>query len=147
VDSVLAGTPSVAIARDVKNTEAEIDLPYLLERTPEAVDRALDGLGRIGAIVRSMKEFARADQKEMVSADLNQAIVSTLTVARNEYKYVADTETDLGELPGILCHIGEINQVILNLIVNAAHAIADVVKDSGRRVGSRSAPDATATMW
>jgi signal transduction histidine kinase len=92
----------------------------------------LEGLGRIATIVRSMKEFAHPDQTEKVPADLNQAIRSTLVIANNEYRYVAELATHLGELPLVECRLGEINQVILNLIVNATHAIADVVKDTGR---------------
>jgi len=72
-----------------------------------------------------MKAFAHPDQDSKVAVDLNQAVSSTLTIARNEYKYVADVETDLGELPLVTCHVGEINQAVLNLIVNAAHAIHD----------------------
>jgi signal transduction histidine kinase len=75
-----------------------------------------------------MKEFAHPDQKEMSAANINQAIQSTLTIARNEYKYVADVETEFGDLPPVRCLLGDINQVILNLIVNAAHAIEDTVK-------------------
>jgi two-component system NtrC family sensor kinase len=91
----------------------------------------LEGLERIATIVRSMKEFAHPDQAAMTLADLNQAIKSTLVIAHNEYKYVASVETDFGELPPVPCYLGEINQVVLNLLVNAAHAISDVVKDSG----------------
>jgi two-component system, NtrC family, sensor kinase len=63
---------------------------------PKALDRSLEGLKRVTVIVRSMKEFAHPDQKEMSAANLNQAILSTLTILRNEYKYVADVETELG---------------------------------------------------
>ena len=79
-----------------------------------------------------MKEFSHPDQREKTSADLNQALQSTLIIARNEYKYVANLETDFGDLPPILCHVGDLNQVFLNLIVNAAHAIADVVGNEGQ---------------
>ena len=77
----------------------------------------------------------------MALVDINQAIGSTLVIATNEYKYVADLETDFGQLPPVNCYAGEINQVILNLIVNAAHAIEDVVRgtqNKGRiRVSTR----------
>jgi two-component system, NtrC family, sensor kinase len=62
---------------------------------------------------------------------LTQAIRGTLVIAHNEYKYLAEMSTEFGDLPLVPCYLGEINQVILNLIVNAAHAISDVVKDSG----------------
>ena len=73
----------------------DADLDYLIEHVPRRLDRSLDGLGRVAAIVRSMKEFAHPDRKEMAPVDLNQAIHSTLIIARNEYKYVADVETRL----------------------------------------------------
>ena len=113
--------------------EAEIsaDLDYILENAPLAIESSIEGLGRIATIVRSMKEFAHPDQAVKQPADLNQAIRSTLVVAHNEYKYVAQIDAQLGDLPLVPCHLGEINQVILNLLVNASHAIADVVKDTG----------------
>jgi len=109
--------------------EQEADLPYLVTRLPSAIERALEGLSRIATIVRSMKVFAHPDQRQMAPVDLNQAVQSTLTVASNEYKYVAELETDFGELPQVTCHAGEVNQAVLNLIINAAHAIADHAKD------------------
>ena len=102
-----------------------------MENLPLAIDSSIDGLGRIATIVRSMKEFAHPDQGEKKLVDLNQAIRSTLVIARNEYKYVAEMETHFEELPLVACYLGEFNQVILNLLVNASHAIGDVVKDSG----------------
>jgi two-component system NtrC family sensor kinase len=80
-----------------------------------------------------MKEFAHPEQKEMAPVDLNHCIQSTLVVARNEYKYVADLETDFGEIPLVTCLAGEINQALLNIVVNAAHAIADVVKGTDKK--------------
>ena len=106
----------------------EEDLAYVLENVPSALNRSLEGLDRIAKIVRSMKQFAHPDRVEMTSVDLNEAIRSTATIANNEYKYVADVEFDFGEIPLVRCHGGDVNQVILNIIVNAAHAIEDVVK-------------------
>ena len=127
------GTNVAAAAKAAEEAEDDADLDYILENAPVALDRARDGLGRVAAIVRSMKEFAHPDRKEMVQADLNQAISSTLIIAANEYKYVADVETGFGELPPVNCYAGEINQVVLNLIVNAAHAIGDVVKGTSAK--------------
>jgi signal transduction histidine kinase len=115
----------------VSEAEKAADLDFIMESAPPALESSLEGLGRIATIVRSMKEFAHPDQAEKTSADLNQAIKSTLVIAHNEYKFVADIDTDFGELPPVPCYLGEINQVVLNLLVNAAHAISDVVKDSG----------------
>jgi signal transduction histidine kinase len=124
------GRDVAAAAKAAEEAEDDADLDYILENAPVALDRARDGLSRVAAIVRSMKEFAHPDRKETTQVDLNQAIASTLVIATNEYKYVADVETDFAPLPHVSCYAGEINQVVLNLIVNAAHAIGDVVKES-----------------
>lgn len=116
---------------EVSRAEDESDCAYLLEEIPKALSQTLEGVTRVATIVRAMKEFAHPEGKEMAAADLNRALLSTLTVARNELKYVADVETEFGELPPVVCNIGDLNQVFLNLLVNAAHAIADVVKGTG----------------
>jgi signal transduction histidine kinase len=121
----VAGAESLAAAAD-----KAADLDYIMENAPLAIESAIDGLGRIATIVRSMKEFAHPDQAAKSLADLNQAIRGTLVIAHNEYKYVAELDAQYGELPAVPCYLGEINQVILNLLVNAAHAISDVVKDT-----------------
>ncbi len=131
--SILAGTPSAELARGAAEAEESADLEYLLENVPRALERSLDGLGRVTTIVRSMKEFAHPDSSTKTTIDLNHAILSTLTIATNEYKYVADVETDLAELPPVSCHAGDVNQAVLNIIVNAAHAIGDVVAGTEKR--------------
>ncbi len=120
------------------------DVSYLEEEVPRALAQTLDGVERVATIVRAMKEFAHPDAvDEKMPADLNRALSSTLTVARNELKYVADVETEFGEIPSVVCNVGDLNQVFLNLLVNAAHAIADAVGDSGGRgvIRVRTAPD------
>ena len=108
------------------------DVEYLAEEIPKAIAQSLEGVTRVAEIVRAMKEFSHPDQGEKKPTDLNKAITTTLTVARNEYKYVADLVTDLAaDLPAVPCIVGEFNQVILNLIVNGAHAIGDVVATQG----------------
>jgi len=107
-------------------------LAYLQEEIPQAIDQSLEGLERIAKIVRSMKEFSHPGMDEKTPIDINQAIETTINVSRNEWKYHADIETDLDPgLPNVSCLPGEINQVLLNLIVNAAHAIVNVVGESG----------------
>ena len=113
--------------------EDQIDLPYLMANVPSAAARSLEGLQRIATIVRSLKEFAHPDQTTLVALDLDTAIRSTLVIASHEYKLVADVETHFSSLPPIACCGGEINQVVLNIIVNAAHAISDVVAAGGAR--------------
>lgn len=130
-EAVATGKPAASAAAAALDAEEEADLPYLVEQVPRAFERSMDGLQRVASIVRSMKEFAHPDQKEMIAVDLNRSIQSTLIVARTEYKYVADLETDLGELPPVMCFAGEINQAVLNIVTNAAHAIGDVAGDNG----------------
>jgi len=110
---------------------------------PPAFERCADGLNRVTTIIRSLKEFAHPSEREMSPVDLNRAILNTLTIARSEYKYVADIETHFAELPPVTCHIDEINQVVLNLVVNAAHAIQAVVHGSAEkgRISLRTALD------
>jgi PAS domain S-box-containing protein len=112
------------------------DLDYLRVHAPKAVAMSKEGLSRIGGIVRAMKDFSHPSQGDKRPADLNAALDSTLTIARHEYKYVAEVVRDFGELPPVPCLVGELNQVFLNLIVNAAHAIAEVVGDGGTAKGT-----------
>jgi signal transduction histidine kinase len=121
----------VAAAAAAAAAERAADLDYVIENAPPAIDSAIEGLGRIATIVRSMKEFAHPDQAHKTLGDLNQAIRSTLVIAHNEYKYVAELDAQFDDLPPVQCYLGEINQVVLNLLVNASHAIGDVVKGSG----------------
>jgi len=122
--------PLLALSHEL---EEQADLEYLVENMPKAFDRCVDGLSRVTTIVRSMKEFSHPAGTDMSPVDLNRAINATLTVARSEYKYVADLVTDFGDLPSVNCHINEINQVVLNIVVNAAHAISDVVANTENR--------------
>ncbi len=120
-------------ARLVKEAEETADLEYLRENVPSAFTRTLEGISHVTSIVRAMKEFAHPDQREKSLGNLNKAILTTLVVARNEYKYIAEVETVLGELPLVLCYLHDLNQVFLNLVVNAAHAIAEVTGDGVKR--------------
>jgi signal transduction histidine kinase len=129
----LAGSPSVELACAAMAAEQDADMAYLSEQVPRALDRALDGLSRVATIVRSMKVFAHPDRKDQSPVDLNEAVASTITIARSEYKYIADLEPELGELPPVLCFAGDLNQVFLNLLINAAHAIGDAVAGTQQR--------------
>ena len=124
--------PAEAVA-GVDRLGDELDLPYVRAEAPRTVARTLEGVRRVATIVRAMREFAHPGQGEPVATDLNRALEATLDVARNEYRYVADVESDLGEVPLVVCRPGELNQVFLNVIVNAAHAIAGKVQGSGVR--------------
>ena len=130
---VLSGREVAQQARLAGETDEAADVDYFLENAPEALDRALEGISRVGSIVRSMTEFAHPDSRTKSDVDINRAIMSTLNMARNEYKAVAELETDLGEIPPVHCHAGDVNQVVLNLLLNAAHAIGDAVEGTSRK--------------
>ena len=111
---------------DIDEAVNNLDLDYLEGEVPLAIDHILDGVGRISKIVRSMKFFAHPGDVEKAPLDLNEAIESTIIISRNEWKYVAEVDTDFdARLPPVPGQRGEINQVILNLITNAAHAITE----------------------
>jgi signal transduction histidine kinase len=112
--------------------EEDVDMTGLKSEIPEAFERALDGTRQVTHIVQAMKTFSHTSP-DKAPLDLNKAIENTLTVARNEYRFVADLVVELGELPSVTCHAAGIRQVLLNLIVNAAHAVADVVVKSQAR--------------
>jgi PAS domain S-box-containing protein len=128
----------------IEQAEEAADLAYLRERLPAALERTKNGVDRVATIVLAMKDFGRPSQVEHAPADLNEALRSTLIVSSNEYKYVADVETSFDDLPRVVCNINELNQVFLNLIVNAAHAIGDAAHDGRRgtiRIRTASALD------
>jgi len=126
------GTASEVLARLAAAEEAA-DLEYLRERVPAALARARDGIDRVAKIVRAIRDFAHPPTTVKGPVDVNQALANTLIVAANEYKYVAEVECEFGELPPIVANAGDLNQVFLNLVVNAAQAIEDTVGSSGER--------------
>ena len=130
--AAVTGQASAELLREVDEAESAADLGYLLENVPKALARSIEGVERVASIVRSLKEFAHPEGKGRAQADLNRALASTLTIARNEYKYLAEVETDYGELPPVSCFVGQLNQVFLNVIVNAAHAIEEALQGKGQ---------------
>lgn len=149
IDSILRAAQSVqgestagnvspqALARLSQCLNDASDLEYLLGEVPRAIDQSLDGLQRVAKIVRAMKEFSHPGSEDKHPLDLNRAIETTVTVARNEWKYVSEVKTDFdASLPMVPCLAGEFNQVILNLLINAAHAIRDVVGDGSKSKGT-----------
>jgi two-component system NtrC family sensor kinase len=113
----------------LKSSFSAADPEYLQREIPNALDQSLEGLARVAKIVQAMKEFSHPGTDEKQLTDINKAILTTVTVARNEWKYVAELETILAsDLALVPCHVGELNQVILNLIINSVHAIAQAAK-------------------
>jgi signal transduction histidine kinase len=113
------------------------DLEYLEEEVPLALEQTLKGVERIAKIVQAMKIFAHPGMVAKEPVDINQEIEKTITITRNEWKYVADLKIDFDEsLPMVPCFRAEFNQVILNMIVNAAHAIAEKNQDNQSEKGT-----------
>jgi len=122
------GIPEELLAK-AREKEKDIDMDYLIGEIPQAIAQSLDGIKRVSQIVLAMKEFSHPGKKEKTFSDINRAIESTVIISRNEWKYVSDLETNLEpNLPLVKCVIDEINQVILNMIINAAHSIKEVVE-------------------
>jgi signal transduction histidine kinase len=126
VDDLVASRCSAEdVPARIAELETEHDLVYMRENLDDAAGRALDGLERVAKIVRATKEFASSRKADKAPANLNAAIESTLVICGHETNGVADVVTELGAIPLVTCSGGELNQVFLNIIVNAAHAIAE----------------------
>jgi two-component system NtrC family sensor kinase len=129
--------PELITAADAAVSKAKV--PYLINQLPRALEQSREGLGRIASIVQAMKEFSHPSGSEKKPVNLREAIETTIAVARNEWKYVADVELELApELPLVPVLRNEFNQVVLNLIVNAAHAIAESTAGGSRGKGKIS---------
>lgn len=127
----------IEISGEIDRVKSEIDLDFLIEEMPAAIRQSLEGVDRVAEIVRAMKDFSHPGGEDKTPADINQALRSTITVCRNRWKYVADLKTDFDDsIPTVPCLLGEFNQVILNLIVNAADAIAEMIGDSPETKGT-----------
>jgi two-component system NtrC family sensor kinase len=110
-------------AEPLQELRNSLDLAYILNDLEPLLSESLDGADRVKQIVHDLKDFARMDDAAVTETDLNQCIRSTVNIVRNELKYVAQLDLQLGELPAVSCNPQQINQVITNLLVNAAQAI------------------------
>lgn len=114
------------ITVEINRALEKMDWDYLSEEIPLAIKQSFDGVKRVRSIVQAMKEFSHPGNKNKTPLNMNQIINTTVTVARNEWKYVANMELDLDpELPEIPLLADEMSQVVLNMLVNAAHAIGE----------------------
>ncbi len=129
-----AGTVTPEVLEVIETAVRETDLEYLMDEIPAAIRQTLEGVERVTKIVRAMKDFAHPDSNDKVMSDVNAALRSTALVASNEIRRVAELVLELSSLPPVPCHLGEISQVFLNLLVNAAHAIGDAGRE---RCGGR----------
>jgi signal transduction histidine kinase len=137
LEAAAQGSATADLIADLKTSVRDADVQYLRQEVPRAIQQSLDGIERVANIVRAMKEFSHPGSGHKQPVDLNRAIESTLTVSRNEWKYVADLVTDFDpDLPPVPCLAGDVNQVVLNLVVNAAQAIAGVVGEGPHARGT-----------
>ncbi len=122
-----AGDTAALETLDAARAAADVD--FLLDEVPRALEQSVEGVGRVTNIVSAMKKFSHPGGEEKTAVDINAAVENTVTVAKNEWKYVADVELDLDRaLPPVFCLPGDFNQVLLNILINAAHAVAEKVK-------------------
>lgn len=135
------------LLRAAEKEADEVDIDFLYEEIPDAFEAISEGISTISTIVGAMRNFAHPDSEIKELGDINRAIESTLTVAHYEYRYLATIDCQLGDIPLIPCQLGGLNQVFLNMIVNAAHAIADASRsvDTGW-IKIRTTADADAGM-
>ncbi|UWG95430.1 PAS domain S-box protein [Dehalobacter sp. DCM] len=110
----------------------EIDLDYLQEEVPKAINESLEGINRVSNLVLTMKDFSHPGNQGKIFCDINNGIEKTVFISKHEWKYVADLEFEpQSELPMVYCAIDQINQVILNMIINSAHAVKEHI-ESGK---------------
>jgi PAS domain S-box-containing protein len=125
-EAAQAGPVSPELLDELAAQVQAADLEYLGEEIPRALDQTQEGVAHVARIVQAMKEFSHPGGREKTLIDLHRAMENTITIARNEWKEVARVEMDLDpEMPPVPCLPGELNQVLLNLLVNATHAIAE----------------------
>ncbi|HCG04258.1 MAG TPA: histidine kinase, partial [Desulfovibrio sp.] len=114
------------------------DVDFVLAELPAAVRQVQEGVERVSGIVRALREFSHPDAGGKTPVDINAGLANTVTVCRNEWKYVADVRLDLApDLPLVQGHAGDLNQVFMNLLVNAAHAVGDRLRDQGAEQDER----------
>lgn len=136
LDQVEQGKADPSEVAEIRSQVDRLDIDFLSEEIPQAIKESLEGIERVTKIVRAMKEFSHPGVQEKVPSDLNRALETTITVARNEWKYVADVQTDFDpNLPLVPCFPGDMNQVFLNIIINAAHAIDEARPDGSNEKG------------
>ena len=120
------------LVKEIRHLEQQIDLDYLQEELPRALEQSHEGIDRVRKLVLTMKDFAHPSSGIKAFADLNKGVKSTIQISINEWKYHAELQAELSpDLSLVYCVIDEINQAVLNLIVNSTHAIRDAV-NSGK---------------
>ncbi|WP_165839972.1 ATP-binding protein [Motiliproteus coralliicola] len=116
---------SDSVAKDIAETKEQLDFDFVIEDVQELIDESIEGLERVKKIVLDLKSFSRADQGDWEEVSLHDCLDSTLNVVWNELKYKAELVKNYQDIPHIICNASQINQVIINLLLNAAQAIED----------------------
>jgi len=111
--------------RKIEKLRSEEDLPFLLQDLDQLLADSREGMERIGGIVHGLKKFARVDEDELQEADINDGIEAALKITHNELKYKCQIHKKLDKLPLVCCYPGQLNQVFMNLLINAAQAIPE----------------------
>ena len=132
-EAIVSGnTETSELLAEIEELEEAADVEYLSIETPTAFEQTKNGVDRVAKLVLGLKGFAHAgDGESKRTVDINEIITNSLVVCQNAYKYVAKLELDLGELPAIKVYPGDIGQVVVNLVVNAAQAIGDCKNKDG----------------
>ena len=119
-----------ALIDEIEEVFTSAKIAYMRQEIPYAISESINGLDQVASIVKGMKQFSHPGEGEKKLVDINECIRNMITVSRNEWKYAAELETQLNNaIPFVYCNANEINQVFLNIIVNAAHAIEQVKKE------------------
>lgn len=122
------------IIKAIEKLSSDIDLEFILEEVPRTIERIHYGVDRVSSIVRAIKRFSHPISGGMRKVDIRESIESTLVISRNEWRYVAEVVTEFDpELEAVICNPAEINQVLLNIIVNAAYAIEEAVRGTSKK--------------
>jgi signal transduction histidine kinase len=118
----------------VLSAKVKTNIDFMSKEIPKAIAQSIDGIKRVSSMISAMRDFSHIDERRFAPSNFNKALKSTIVILRNEIKYVADVETDLDDnIPDVMCCIDEIQQVFLNLIINAAHSIGDCLDENVRR--------------
>ena len=121
-ECIAAGSPPEKV-ESVRRQHANLKIDYIVKDLEDLVRESLEGAERVRSIVADLKSFSRVDESEYKTADLNECLRSTINIVWNEIKYKATLKKELGEIPRTRCYPQQMNQVFMNLLVNAAHAI------------------------
>ena len=142
------GPIDAQLLAEVEATLEQAEVEYLTTEIPKAIDQSLKGVEQVSKIVLAMKQFSHPGGEHKSLANLPEALETTITVSANEWKYVAEVVTDFDpDLPDVMCRPGELNQVFLNLIVNAAQAIGESLGEEGTDRGTITVGTRCAGPW